>query len=202
MRHFHGATWIGEPVRQAFRFAEGGQPMIPSRVPKILSAAHEATIRRLVVAIVVDAIDLLRGVVTMGQRPVREDGELAPFGTPTNATPAVLGVAAVVGILAALLHAVPDRVQPSRMTGAIMTVLGATNDQQVSGPTAARLRFQRDEMPRTDQSFGPTFASTRMESHEVWASACGWSIRHGSCDRPRGEDHSDLNIVRVHDSRL
>src|SRR5690606_4256785 len=70
-----------------------------------------ATVARLVIAVVVDAVDGEAGLVSVGHSPLMEGTEVVPFLRDANATSAVAVVRAVVGIRAAVLHAGPHAVQ-------------------------------------------------------------------------------------------
>lgn len=111
----YSATWITRPFGQAFRFTKCANVPSPRRVARVGGVCHEATIIRLVMAVVVDAIDLLRVVVAVLQRPLFEYFKRLPCVARRDPSSSVVCKRRATWSVRATKQTAPDSPQPRRV---------------------------------------------------------------------------------------
>ena len=101
-------NWIADaasrvlyPLSQWLAFAPGCENERPGGVTQVFSQWYPVAVRRLVVAIVVNAVNGESIFVSMGKRPGSEDVEFVPFSTDSDASAAVVPVVRGLRLVAA-----------------------------------------------------------------------------------------------------
>lgn len=183
----NSAARVEGPVCDALHISEGGEQDISTGVSLVLRNRSPSAVERRVAAIVVDAINLKRGIVAVADTPVFKCLEVEPLPANRNAAPAV-GVERVVPLVcAALNHPVPYAIElrPRSMCAVTVSRNGASDQ---IGPGAAAGHGVPQKLVLAHHSLCPTVADA-AEKVDVVAASCGDSSLSDRSrkDRPKAE---------------
>ncbi len=106
--HADGAPGVPGPVLDALGLSERRNENGSPGVPGLLGPRRPAAVRRLVVPMVVDSVNREPVSVSVGVRPIPEDGEGYPFGTHGDSSPTVAHEVPVLRVATTGEHAGPN----------------------------------------------------------------------------------------------
>ena len=195
-----GATWIKCPVCQAFRFTKGRNKANLARVPLVLCVTHPAAILRLIVAVIVDAVKLLRGLVSVARGPRGKYGKRAPFLAYRYPASTISSVVGAMRISAPLIHSVPNSVDAGSAARTIMPMAGRVVTFYSSRQAAARTRIT-EQLESANQTFRPTVTPAGVEQHVIRVSPLAefLTLRFTGYN-PCAESVTNGNAVRLHEA--
>lgn len=116
------APCIKCPICHAFSLAECGQEPSSRSVPLIQRWSDPTAILSFVRAIIVDTVYFSIVSVARCARPCAERDEHAPFHADVNSALAIMFIALVIGVCAALNHAIPAAIQACSLAATILTM--------------------------------------------------------------------------------
>jgi hypothetical protein len=143
--------------------------VIIALVIALSNAICPSTVRRLVMPVIVNAVNRKIVSITVRQRPISEGCKVpTPLLTDCNSSPSITGVGSVSSVTTSAFHGLPNFVKPC-LPG--VSVLRASFNRRNTYLASARFRLSTTQIAPVDQSLCATVAAAR-EVHLSIADNC------------------------------
>ena len=162
LQHFvgHSATWIAGPFSDCSLLPKSFHATVSASVVGLNVAIHPSTIRRFIVAIVVEPVNGQPFAVSASDCPRPEFRITMPFRTNPDTPPTIMTVVRGCRSLAPAQHVAPHLKQRLLRSFLSSSMCGALTCRHFSLQTSARARYACAQVATSNPSLSATFAAT------------------------------------------